>query len=410
MKPVDAHDRQILRDLAARYAQVAAKPVQEQRRNLWRDQNSLRPTRPLIFIRGGRAWSELPDLQTYQCQDDSLHRYEQQLRLGLLRDTWGDDCVLEPWITVKAINKGKRWGLESRKTHSDMDKGSWKAEYPLREPGDLDKLQVPSHEIEEESTRREFERMREVFDGIREVDLDRGPFWRSLASDLSMALGNLRGMENFMLDMMDQCEWLHQVMTRLRDGVLKIHNEAEAAGDWSLTCGENQAISYSHELPDPEPNTHGVSRKQLWGFMAAQEFALVSPEMHDEFLLQYQLPILEHFGMVAYGCCEDLTRKIDMLRQIPNLRRIGVTPRADVAACAEQIGRDYVISWRPNPAEMVCCGFDEDRIRRITRQGLQVCRGLNVDITLKDIDTVQNDPSRLPRWAAITREVIEEMG
>jgi hypothetical protein len=131
--------------------------------------------------------------------------------------------------------------------------------------------------------------------------------------------------------------------------------------------------------------------------------------MHDEFLLQYQLPILEHFGMVAYGCCEDLTRKIDMLRQIPNLRRIAVTPRADIAACAEQIGNDYVISWRPNPAEMVCCGFDEDRIRRITREGLEACRGLNVDITLKDIDTVQNDPSRLARWAAITREVIDDM-
>ncbi len=410
MNPVTAHDRKILRDLASRYARVAAKPIQQQRRDLWREQNSLRPTRPLVYIRGGRAWSELPELQVYQCEDASLHGLEHQLRLGLLRDTWGDDCVLEPWIDVRAIHKGSRWGLEPSRTHSDTHKGSWKAQYPLKEPEDLAKLQVPSHEIDEEATQRQFDRFQEVFEGILPVNLDRGPFWRGLAGDLSMALGNLRGMENFMLDMMDQPEWLHEVMARLRDGVLKIHNEAEAAGDWSLSCGDNQALCYSHELPDPQPNTYNLRRKQLWGFMAAQEFALVSPEMHEEFLLRYQLPILEHFGLVAYGCCEDLTRKIDMLRQIPNLRRIAVTPRADVASCAEQIASDYVISWRPNPAEMVCCGFDEDRIGRITREALQACRGLNVDITLKDIDTVQNDPSRLARWAAITREVIDEMG
>ncbi len=41
-----------------------------------------------------------------------------------------------------------------------------------------------------------------------------------------------------------------------------------------------------------------------------------------------------------------------MLRQFPNLRNIVVTPRADVRRCAEQIGTDYVISWRPNPADM----------------------------------------------------------
>ena len=81
--------------------------------------------------------------------------------------------------------------------------------------------------------------------------------------------------------------------------------------------------------------------------------------LFDEFMLQYQLPIMAEYGLVAYGCCEDLTRKIDVLRQIRNLRRIAVTPVADVRRCAEQIGTDYVISWRPNPTDMVCAGWDD---------------------------------------------------
>ncbi len=136
--------------------------------------------------------------------------------------------------------------------------------------------------------------------------------------------------------------------------------------------------------------------------------AQVSPQMHEEFVLEYQLPIMEKFGLVAYGCCEDLTHKIDMLRRIPNLRRIAVTPVADVARCAERIGEDYVFSWRPNPALMVSCGFDEERVRRIIREGLQAARGCHVDITLKDIETVQGDPTRLRRWVEVVREVIEE--
>jgi hypothetical protein len=166
---------------------------------------------------------------------------------------------------------------------------------------------------------------------------------------------------------------------------------------------------YAEELPDPAANVNGIKRKQLWGYMAAQEFALVGPKKHDEFLLQYQIPILKEFGLVAYGCCEDLTRKIGILRQIPNLRRIGVSPFADAAKCAEQIGTDYVLSYRPSPADMVGYGFDPDRILSILRRDLRACQACHTDITLKDVETVQDDPTRVREWVKLTRRVIDEV-
>jgi hypothetical protein len=143
--------------------------------------------------------------------------------------------------------------------------------------------------------------------------------------------------------------------------------------------------------------------------MAAQEFTAVSPEMHDEFMLQYQLPILKQFGLVAYGCCEDLTRKIDMLRKIPNLRRIAVSPFADVAKCAAQIQKDYVLSYRPSPADMVSYRFDPGRIQSILRRDLEACKDCHVDITLKDVETVERDPERVKQWVSLTRAVIEDV-
>jgi hypothetical protein len=129
--------------------------------------------------------------------------------------------------------------------------------------------------------------------------------------------------------------------------------------------------------------------------------------MHEEFLLDYQLPILREFGLVAYGCCEDLTTKIDMLRKIPNLRRIAVSPFADCPRCAAQIGKDYVISYRPSPTDMVGYGYDEARIRKILERDLSACRGCHVDLTLKDVETVEGDPERVRRWVGLARSIAE---
>jgi hypothetical protein len=143
----------------------------------------------------------------------------------------------------------------------------------------------------------------------------------------------------------------------------------------------------------------------LWVFVASQETTAVGPRQFDEFMLQYQLPIMAPFGLVAYGCCEDLTRKIDVLRQIPNLRRIAVSPMANVAKCAQQIGLDYVLSYRPSPTDMVGYGFKPAKVREMLKRDLEACGDCHVDITLKDVETVQHDPDRIRQWVDIAREV-----
>ena len=135
---------------------------------------------------------------------------------------------------------------------------------------------------------------------------------------------------------------------------------------------------------------------------------MVGPEMFREFMLEYQIPIMREFGLTAYGCCEDLTMKIPLLRAIPNLRRIAVSPMANVRRCAEQIGSDYVISYRPSPADMVSYGFNPDRIRTILRRDFGFLRGLCFDITLKDVETVERDPRRIRAWVRLVREILDE--
>ncbi|MDA0990608.1 MAG: hypothetical protein O3A51_07640, partial [Verrucomicrobia bacterium] len=261
--------------------------------------------------------------------------------------------------------------------------------------------------IDEAETARQADRLHAAVGDILEVDVKRGTLFWGLAGDISTTMGGLIGIERMMLDMYESPDNLKHLATVLRDGILQNEAAVEAAGDYSLTAQMNQSETYADELERPHANSGPRLRKDLWGFAASQEFTLVSPAFHEAFLFEFQRPILEAFGLVHYGCCENLTGKIDMLRQLPNLRSIAVTPSADLAQCAAQIGNDYAISWRPNPTNMVCAGWDEDRIHGTIRDGLRFCQGQHLHITLKDVETLQGEPDRLARWTSIVRQCID---
>ena len=400
-------DTSILRDLARRYVEICAEPVQQKRRVLWRQHNSLKKTRPLIYVRAF-AWAEM-SLSQCLCEDAFCRVYEDYFRKHLFWNTLQDDSIFEPWVTVQATRTCSGWGVPKDLHYSDEPLGSFKVDYPLRDLSETGKLRTPWHGIDEIQTASNAQRLSEILGDILPVAVDRAPEYRMWEMDLSTELGYLRGIEHMMLDMTDHPEELHRLVKFMSDGVLKTHEEAEAAGDWNLLAHQNQAMPYAEELQDPAMNQNGIRRNQLWCHAAAQELTAVSPAMHDEFLLQYQLPILRHFGLVAYGCCEDLTYKIDMLRQIPNLRRIAISPFSNVAKCAEQIGKSYVFSYRPSPADMVSYGFDPDRVRSILRRDLNACKECHVDITLKDVQTVERDPNRVRNWVTLTREILSEV-
>jgi hypothetical protein len=413
-----ARDIDTLRGLAKRYAELAAEPVQDERRELWLAHFSYRATRIPVLVTYGmhNVWcQEVFGEAAMACEHPFYRGHERWLRMQLLHYSVGDDYILEPWIAQPATYEtpsgvfGDAWGAPFHSHKTKTRGGAYKARPFLQHWEDVGKLAPPHHRIDERATARNVERLQEAVGDILEVDVDRRPVLHSFGADISTTVTALRGLDQLMLDMYDAPNELHALLAFLRDGILANQQEAEDAGDFTLITQYNQAVPYSEELGCPSSNAGPRKRKDLWGYCAAQEYTLISPDFHDEFLFQYQLPIMEHYGLVTYGCCENLTRKIDMLRQLSSLRCIAVAPSADLALCAEQIGTDYVMSWRPNPTDMVCAGWDEDRVRRVIRQGLEVSRGTHVHVCLKDIETVQGNLQRLARWTEIAREIAEEV-
>lgn len=55
---------------------------------------------------------------------------------------------------------------------------------------------------------------------------------------------------------------------------------------------------------------------------------------------------------------------------------------------------DYIMSWRPNPA-LVGMGYSIDKCRKAVRRGIKDSRGSHIEIMLKELMTIENDPQRL---------------
>ena len=405
----------IIRELAKRYVDIAADPRNDELRRLWSDHLSLRPTRTPIHTMIGPwdAWVGEELEKTVRCENPFLHEIEWELRSRLLVAEFGDDTIFEPWLECGAINAepwDMMWGVRYVGEHLSERGSAFKPLPCLPDLDDLSQLKPPPHAFDEEATQRKAAAWHDALDGILPFEVTRKPMG-GIGGDIGTALMKLRGMEQVMADMLEHPEALHRLLAFLRDGFLAKHAAMAAAGDWTLATHYNQLMPYARELPPPVANGDPVPMSQLWHHFSAQEFAGVSPAMHDEFILQYQRPIIEQFGLVTYGCCEDLSRKIDILRPLRNLRVITASPMLDTAGlarCAEQIGTDYALSWRPSPAECLCNSWNPERLERTLRAGFEATRGTRRHIHINSVHTVQGDPSRIRKFCTLARRLSEE--
>lgn len=166
---------------------------------------------------------------------------------------------------------------------------------------------------------------------------------------------------------------------------------------------------FTEDLPVIGQVPYCVKPADMWASAEAQELAQVSPSHLEVFVLPFETKLLEQFGLSAYGCCEDLTEKLNLIFSIQNLRRISISPWADVDECAEKFRGKYIFSWKPNPAHLVG-HFNPEQIREYVRHTVEVTKaaGCILEIILKDTHTVDNQPFRIGKWTEIAREVIQE--
>ncbi|MHC5158067.1 MAG: hypothetical protein ACYSOZ_08250 [Planctomycetota bacterium] len=98
---------------------------------------------------------------------------------------------------------------------------------------------------------------------------------------------------------------------------------------------------------------------------------------------------------------------MDIMRKIPNLRKISTSPWCDINKMVAEIGSDYVISQKPNPAILAETEWDPKKARANIREVLNAAEGkCHIEFIMKDISTVRHDPKRLWQWSEIAMEEV----
>jgi hypothetical protein len=274
---------------------------------------------------------------------------------------------------------------------------------------DIDRLRFPTIEVDWPATEHLAALAEGIFGDLLTVRIKTN-WWWSLG--MTMRLAFLRGLERFMFDLIDKPEMVHRLMAFFRDGTLALLEHLEGKGLLSLNSDGSYVgsggLGWSHELPGDDFDTR-VRLSDMWGFAESQETVGISPQMFAEFIFPYQLPILERFGLNCYGCCEPLDTRWDSVSQIPRLRRVSISPWADVPAMAERLGGDYIFSLKPHPGALASSTLDEDAVRTDLRQNLTDTRDCRVEVIMKDNHTIGDNPDNVIRWCQIAKEEAERL-
>jgi hypothetical protein len=222
------------------------------------------------------------------------------------------------------------------------------------------------------------------------------------------------GVEEAMLDLTERPEMVSAIFERLVEAYLCQLDQWEALNLLSLNNDNTRVGSggyaYTDELPAAGFDPNRVRAKDLWGCATAQIFGSVSPKMHWEFALQYEMRWLERWGLTYYGCCEPLDAKMGILRRIPNLRKVSMSPWINIDRAVKTVGTDYVMSRKPNPAVVAADDWVPEVARQQLTEFLEKTRGCHIEIILKDISTVRYKPQRLWEWEKIVMALAQQYG
>ena len=218
----------------------------------------------------------------------------------------------------------------------------------------------------------------------------------------------MRSAEKVLWDIADRPDYTKAIVNKFVDLTMDTITQCEELG---LLDTEMQYVhctgAYTKDLPLQGTDPEKPKAKDCWTFGMAQIFSTVSPAMHEEFEIDPVKPLYERFGLLYYGCCEPLSDRIDIVKKLKNVRKISISPWADIERGAENIGKDYVLSLKPNPA-FIALGFEEEQIRKQIEAAVKTCRkyGTPLEIILKDVSTVSNKLEYLDMWNRVAMEYV----
>jgi hypothetical protein len=404
---IDHEDRGILRELAKQVAEVAALPIQAERARLWRALNRCEPERAMVLA---QTTCLVPETDL-QCKEPLCRQWEWPLRWKLYRhEHIRDDYPCTDFFDIRYTVDVGDYGVKEERIYGEIDGfGAYKVDPAIKSPEDFEKLRPRRIAVDHEATNRRVETAEEILGDILQVRKQGEALCRNM---LTRKLIHLRGFDQFLLDMYDNPDLLHRMMAFLRDETLREWEIYEREGVLSLNNSPDHirgtgGVTCTDELPSEDFDGH-VRMQDMVCFGESQESVGVGPDLFNEFVLQYQLPLMNRFGSVDYGCCEPQDGKFDLLfEHIPRLCSVSVLPWGSREEAAERLADRHVYAYKPHPGVLELPEPDYEAAKKEMRETLEIAAGCCVSLTMK-AELTADTADRATRWTDIAQRVVAE--
>ena len=400
----------VLRVLGKKTAEIAARPEMGQKAILWTKHNDLETDVPLVFIDPENGWNEIILSDDLMCTDPLARVWEMALRkLIYWANEMKDDKVIEAVFDVPYSYTDTGWGLELGKIGGENG-GSFKIKQAIEVyDRDFQKLHHPQFVIDYKQSERVMALAHEVFNGILSIR-QKATWWWSLG--LTMDYIFIRGLEDFMMDMIVEPEWVHRTMRLLCEGKLAMLDQLEQDGllpdNTGATYVGSGGFGFTNQLPQKDFDPNRVRTQDMWGFCESQETSSCSAEMYEEFVFPYHSRILDRFGLNCYGCCESYNERWHVIKKLPRLRRISVSAWSDWTTVPDYLGKNYIASVKPKPTPLASGKMDEEIVRTEARKAVRETKGGICEFIMKDNHTLGGNPRNATRWVEIMKEEIDK--
>ncbi|MGI9862452.1 uroporphyrinogen decarboxylase family protein [Moorella naiadis] len=261
------------------------------------------------------------------------------------------------------------------------DRGPWIASEPvLKEYADLDKLEIPDF-----YKSGLMPRVHEFYARFNELVKDRLPviFPDWVFGPFGVAM-HLRGMQNLLMDTILNPEWVQ----RLLRFIMEAHKDWSKARARFIGQPITKAKLYNDEI----------------------DGNVISPELYQSAILAYEQELSAfHDGIVYFHSCGNLTKLLPVIKQIPNLEMLHVSPWTDVEKALELFAPEVAFDVCLDPVADVIEASEEQMQGKLaylvnTLRG-KAAFSIRADAFQVMNDHPQEDYQKVRRWCEIARKV-----
>ena len=339
---------------------------------------------PLLIIPDNQIWHHILKIDLKSFYSDSTEHLKQQLRMYIYKfENWEDNYYFDGKIYIW-FNVMTEISFFGPKVRFFEYREPWMEDSKplINQKEKLDKLDFPDfhksglmpliHKFYEEINEMLVGKLNVIF-----PNWARGPFCLAV---------HLRGLENLLIDMIEDQEFFHKLMRFIVDSQKKwIDERAKFLGIKKYPLG----TLFNDEIGSP----------------------MISPKLYENLILPYEIELAEYQGGILYWhSCNNTTDFYQLINKIPNLKMMHVSPWADLKE-ASNMFQDKVAVEKCIIPEQSILSADENKMKEdinkiIQNSGKKLRYLIRVD-AIEKVHDLSFDLDKLKTFVNIYNKIME---